>query len=199
MRIEISGGIASGKTTLAKLLSERSNYELVLEQFRENPFWAKFYAHPSIWQEEKNFCFLIHHTGAIKAATQDAIVCDYAVFQDLAYADQSSTPGHAAMMQSLYRHLYTKLPPASLLVNLRCKPQTLLQRISFRGRPEEVGIKLEYLDKLNQAIESHLENYRGTVSIHNIDSDLNDFATDREIANRIINEILKIVVQLGQL
>ncbi len=41
--IAIEGVIGAGKTTLASLLAERLNADLVLEQFEINPFLEKFY------------------------------------------------------------------------------------------------------------------------------------------------------------
>ena len=40
--IVIEGIIGSGKTTLAKMLSEEFNGNLVLEKFEDNPFLPKF-------------------------------------------------------------------------------------------------------------------------------------------------------------
>ena len=42
----IEGNIGSGKTTLARLLSEEMDARLILEEFEENPFLAGFYEDP---------------------------------------------------------------------------------------------------------------------------------------------------------
>ena len=41
-RIEICGGIASGKTTLASILKQL-DYNVVFERFMDNPFLNEFY------------------------------------------------------------------------------------------------------------------------------------------------------------
>ena len=46
-RIEICGGIATGKTSLARSLAHHGPYQLVEERFREIPFWEKFYTAPN--------------------------------------------------------------------------------------------------------------------------------------------------------
>jgi deoxyadenosine/deoxycytidine kinase len=187
-RIEICGGIAAGKTTLARLLAGSSSV-CVEEQFRDNPFWARFYADPDTWVEEKNFCFLVQHTAGIKAAAAATlVVCDYAVFQDLAYASLANKDGHAAMMCALHDHLYAALPAPTLVVHLNCAPSVQLQRIRARGRSEEAGITVEYLATLNRAIESMLE--RIDVSVHRIASDAVDFARDADTAAAVRNEVL---------
>ena len=50
VRIEICGGIASGKTTFAVLLNSLG-YDPVYENFQSNPFWEAFYTVP----EKYNF------------------------------------------------------------------------------------------------------------------------------------------------
>ena len=44
--VTIEGNIGAGKTTLAHLLSKHYNARLILEQFADNPFLAKFYENP---------------------------------------------------------------------------------------------------------------------------------------------------------
>mgnify|MGYP001472532403 CR=1 FL=1 len=44
--VAIEGPIAVGKTSLAKLLSERLGARLILEGFGENPFLTDFYEEP---------------------------------------------------------------------------------------------------------------------------------------------------------
>ena len=41
--VAIEGPIGVGKTSLAKLLSDRLGAKLVLEKFEENPFLSEFY------------------------------------------------------------------------------------------------------------------------------------------------------------
>ncbi len=44
--ITIEGNIGAGKTTLANVLAKKLNARLILEEFAENPFLAKFYENP---------------------------------------------------------------------------------------------------------------------------------------------------------
>lgn len=190
-RIEICGGIASGKTTLATLLAESISATLVHEQFRENPFWSSFYAEPTIWVEEKNFCFLVQHIGGIKAARDaEFTICDYAVSQDLAYASLVPRREHASLMLALHDHLYSVLPPPTLIVYLKCEPHVLLQRIRARARTEETNITIDYLATLNRAIETLLNEHANRAPVHCISSDLVNFATDTATAVSVKRDIL---------
>jgi len=190
-RIEICGGIASGKTTLAKLVAEGGSCDLVLEQYRENPFWIRYHASPETWVEEKNFCFLLQHIGAIKAmGDAGLVVCDYAVFQDLAYARLVENRNHSQLMKALFKHLYSKYEPPTLVVFLSCSPQIQLQRIRARGRPEEVGMAVDYLAKLNSAIGSIVKEVVPKTRVHHISTDVIDFATQPHTAAAVKAEIL---------
>jgi deoxyguanosine kinase len=189
-RVEISGGIASGKTTLAKLLTQGTQWTLVRENFRRNPFLAKFYAEPARFMHEKNVCFMPLHTGAIKArSSAQAVVCDYAVFQNLAYARLSKSNEHIAAMDALYVDLYCALPAPVLFIHLECAPRIQVERIRARHRREEAAITVGYLRSLNEMIESILgEKTRGS-PVKVIRSDRVNFADDRERAAQVKSEI----------
>jgi deoxyadenosine/deoxycytidine kinase len=198
MRIEIAGGIASGKTSLAMLLARESGYEVVLERFRENPFWKKFYQQQAKWVEEKNFCFLIQHIAAIKNARSTELICDYAVIQDLAYARLVTTLGHSAMMLQLCNHLYQQLPPPSVLVHLTCSPEVLRARIAARARAEEAGVTINYLAGLNKAISTQLYSLDRAIPIYSLNSEEVNFVVDAEASRRVVAEILKCANQSVQ-
>lgn len=178
-RIEIFGGIASGKTTLARLLCEDDSCSLVLENFRENPFWRRFYARPDLFVFEKNVCFLAQHSGEIKAmGGSPLVICDYAVFQDLAYAALTCDAEHIERMQALYDHLYRKLPRPSLFVHVQCDEKIQLERILARGREEEKSITKDYLTALNRSIETAISAHVGSEQLQKVRSDQIDFAND---------------------
>ena len=198
-RIEICGGIASGKTTLAKLLAERLNGGVVLEDFRRNPFWQRFYQAPTRFVREKNVCFLAQHAGDIKAADGTLAVCDYAVVQDLAYARLVGEAEHMAVMEHLHAHLYDNLPPPRLIVHLLCDATVELERIHKRGRPEEQSITLDYLSSLDDALQAVLTGRAMGCRVVAVRSDevdfVNDTAGSRALLDRLAG-LLEIVEDL---
>ena len=66
MRIEICGGIASGKTSLAKLLEEHTIGTVIYEDFKVNPFWEAFYNNPGEYIFETELTFTLQHYHEIK-------------------------------------------------------------------------------------------------------------------------------------
>ena len=197
VRIEICGGIASGKTTLAKLLARGTEWTLVRENFRRNPFWAKFYADPVTFMREKNISFLPLHTGAIKSYSgKRAMVCDYAVFQDLAYARLSRSREHFTTMSAVYRDLYASVGPPTLFIHLECTARVQLARIRARHRREELSITVGYLQSLNEAIRAVMAERKLGAPIKVIRADQVDFAHEPSQAARIKAEILSMIDEM---
>ena len=189
IRIEICGGIASGKTTLAKVLSD----DPVLENFAGNQFLAAFYEEPLRWFEEKNFSFLIEHVAAIKNSDRGGaapLVCDFSVLQDVAYAELSGDDAHASLMTRLYLHLYGRLPPPALVVHLECPVDVQLARITSRNRAMEADISAEYLQVLNDRIEATLAKLGGKAPVHRLDVMAVDLLGDPQGASRLKQELL---------
>ncbi len=189
LRVEICGGIASGKTTLARLLADDEGGALVLEDFRRNPFWQRFYQRPDLYAKEKNLCFLAQHTGEIKAVQAAIVFCDYAVVQDLAYAQLTRDVEHVFVMRQVYEHLYHALPAPRLVVHLRCDAAVQLQRIRDRGRREEDPITIDYLRDLNEALDACLVEHP-PCRVLVLRSDTIDFAHDIEKAIAVKQSLL---------
>ncbi len=86
-RIEVCGGIASGKTTLANLL-HKLDIPSTLENFAANPFMQQFYADPIKTAFETEITFLLQHYHQTKIAANlnKRFVCDFSFLLDLAYA-----------------------------------------------------------------------------------------------------------------
>jgi deoxyguanosine kinase len=194
-RIEICGGIASGKTSLARMLARTFQCRPVLEAFRRNPFWKRYYLQSDVFRAEKDVCFLAQHTGEIKAASGPVTVCDYAVIQDLAYAALSRDPGHVELMRHLYRRLYETLPRPTLLIHLRCVEAEQLRRILARGRVEERAIDHAFLADLNGNLETALK--AAPAPVLSLRSDEIDFVGDRQQARELRQQVLERFLSLA--
>src|SRR3990167_5882637 len=87
MRLEICGGIASGKTTLLNLLKTNGYKNIIHENFQINPFWEPFYSNPGKYIFETEITFTLQHYHQIKEiVANELIITDYSFVLDLAYA-----------------------------------------------------------------------------------------------------------------
>lgn len=193
-RIEICGGIATGKTSLARCLTHNDVNLLVEEKFREIPFWEKFYKAPDTYAFEKNISFLLYHADSVREAMRlndsRLAVCDFAVFQDRAYASLSKATTEVQIIQSIYDELTKRIGLPDLIVQLKCSPQTQLRRIRRRGRGPEQSITEDYLIALNTKIGLELAELhkRHSIAVIEVDTDRTDFVNNQE-AMKIASEV----------
>ena len=194
MRIEICGGIASGKTTLCNVIAG-AGYKSILENFHDNPFWSSFYRNQNFYAFETEVTFLLQHYSEIKAGTLDfaEIVCDFSFLQDRAYAETNLRESQLEAFRAIYLQVLSEIPQPALIVHLKCSAEEELRRIRRRARPEEENIHSDYLEMLNQAVVGGLVQFGEKVPILSIDSAANNFADDVSTQRRVVTSILAAV------
>ncbi len=186
-RIEISGGIASGKTTFAGLF-DNFKLEILFEDFKTNPFWKAFYTNPGKYIFETEITFLLLHYHQIKKyfeSSEKIAICDFSFLLDMAYAKVGLDDNKLEAFEKVYSEIQREFGPPSLLIYLECSAETELGRIQRRGRSEEKMITLEFLDSLNNALKKEVEKYQGHPKVITIDSSKKDFAHDESIKNEM--------------
>ncbi len=190
-RIEVCGGIASGKTTLAQLLV-RSDVPGVFENFETNPFWKLFYAEPMRYAFETEVTFLLQHYSQLRDAEVqfDEFVFDSSFVQDAAYAGVNLSGTKNAAFMAVHDEVVRSLSPPALLVHLRCPAEEELRRIRARGRPEESGIAKNYLETLDNEISRCVASARTQMPVLEIDSLRVDFVNEESASKRISKLVL---------
>ena len=185
-RIEVCGGIASGKTTFATLFEGAAT--VVYENFQGVPFWKDFYAAPTEHAFETELSFLLQHYHQVKRAqskSQSVIVCDFSFPLDAAYAHVSLNRGDLKAFLGVLEQVREHLGPPQLLIALNCSPTTEMSRIHARGRAAESQLDLTFLEQLDRAIEAELRQVPHSVPMLRIDSGKEDFAHDPEVKERL--------------
>ncbi len=192
IRIELCGGIASGKTTFANLLGQGGLFA-ILENFRINPFWEAFYANPAKYTFETEISFMLQHYHEIKknGIANKLKICDFSFFLDIAYAEIGLQGTKLQTFMTVYEEIKKELPPPILLIHLRCDAKTELERIRKRARSEENSITLEFLDSLNKAVERQVEKIQGKIKVITIDSAAKNFVADEIVKH----EMMELVTQ----
>ncbi len=189
MRIEICGGIGAGKTTLANLIKKRDIFP-VIENFKSNPFWEPFYSNPNKYQFETELTFLLQHYHAVKAIQNESyLVCDFSLYQDLAYAKMGLDGHKLKIFELVFNEVLHELGQPDLLVYLTCLSDTLKERIERRGRSEEKSISCAFLDSLNKHIYHDVHHFDSNRILY-LNSESYDFANDPVVQNEITNLII---------
>jgi deoxyadenosine/deoxycytidine kinase len=208
-RVEICGGIAAGKTSLARSFMHHGPYFLVEERFREIPFWEKFYAAPNEtvrkeYELPKNVSFLLYHVESIREAQraqQRDLVCDFAIFQDLAYAKASPDYG---IIRPIWDKVMELIDPPTIIIKLECTPEIQLERIRRRGRGPEQSITRSFLVERSANIDRCLVEFldeskkrrkdKRKIEVIEIDTGKRDFVANPE-AQKIADQVSKFLAQ----
>lgn len=191
-RIEISGGVASGKTTLAGALSSYGAFS-VFEEFAKNPFFELFYSDPKRYAFEAEITYMLQHYSSISDAVvvnARSVVADFSSVLDLAYARVTLQPKDLEVFEMVFDHALSKIGQADLLVKLECAPEVELERIRERARSVERAITLEYLFKLNESVERVLTDSRFEgLRVLRIDSSKLDFRLEGRDRDAVVSQV----------
>ncbi|MBN1963265.1 MAG: deoxynucleoside kinase [Anaerolineae bacterium] len=155
--LAIAGNIAAGKSSLTGLLAKGLGFEPFYEAHAENPYLADFYDEMERWSFHSQVFFLSrrlqHHRQLVDHP--NSVVQDRSVYEDAEiFARNLFWQGHMSnrdydTYRALYEGVRAFLPPPDLLVYLKARVGTLVERIAMRGRTYERQISIDYLAQLN--------------------------------------------------
>lgn len=202
MRVEIAGNIASGKTTLAAILSR--TLTTAYEDFRTNPFWKNFYKNPVAHSFETEITFTLQHYHQIKLlmATNKTFVCDFSLILDRSYSDVTLLGKRRNLYVQLLEELEAEVGPPDILIFLTCGEEQLLDRIRSRGRAVESSITLDYLRNLTWHLRENLRRVLPHTDLLTLDSEALNFAhvddVKREVRDLVLSRIQRRVSETRQ-
>jgi deoxyguanosine kinase len=195
MYIAIEGVIGVGKTTLARLLQPAFEADLLLEEFEENPFLAKFYDDRVRYAFQTQIFFLLSRydqqrrnvPGALRS--NHSLVTDYTFDKDALFARINLSGDELDTYDRLHEALAEKIPLPDLVVYLRADTDVLMQRIAMRDRAYERNMERGYIAELNGAYESFYSAQRWKSRVLALDTNELDYVRNPEsllwVENRI--------------
>ena len=154
--IVVEGPIGVGKTTLATKLSNTFNSQLILEDFSQNKFLSKFYEDVDRWSLATQLSFLLDRSEEFTKDKYDKIknseiISDYFIDKDKLFAKTVLSRDEFDLYMKIYDNLKLKIPKPDLIIYLRAKTETLLERIKNRGIIFEQTITENYIKKINDS------------------------------------------------
>ncbi|NBR82370.1 MAG: deoxynucleoside kinase [Flavobacteriia bacterium] len=196
MHIAIAGNIGSGKTTLTELLAKHYKWEPHFEDVTDNPYLDDFYTAMQRWSFNLQIYFLQSRFRQVVDIRESGknIIQDRTIYEDA----HIFAPNLHAMglmperdydnYQSLFNLMEPFLQPPDLMIYLRASVSTLVEQIQKRGRSYEAGIRLDYLNRLNERYEAWITTYsKGKILF--IDADVNKFGDNPRDLGEIIERI----------
>ncbi|HVP14660.1 MAG TPA: deoxynucleoside kinase [Terriglobales bacterium] len=162
--IAVEGVIGVGKTSLAKLLCDRLQAQLVLEEVEENPFLKDFYRDRAryAFQTQMHFLFSRYQQQRSLRQTElfsERLVSDYLFQKDRIFAGLNLSERELALYERLVVWLELDVVKPDVVVYLQAGTDVLMERIGRRGRPFEKDMDREYIGQLNEAYNHFFFHY----------------------------------------
>ena len=153
--IAIEGTIGVGKTSLSKILGERLEAKLILEEFEENPFLVDFYKDPERFAFQTQLFFLLSRYRQQQELQQTdlftkALISDYMFIKDRLFAALNLNDKEMGLYNSVARILEKNVSSPDMVIFLQSDTDRLMLNIKKRGREYEKSIDWKYIDALNQ-------------------------------------------------
>ncbi len=164
--ITIEGNIGAGKTTLAHLLSKKLNARLILEEFADNPFLAKFYKNPDQYAFPLELFFMAERYKQLKDLLhtkdlfQNVTVSDYLFTKCLLFAKVNLPEEEFRLYQKLFDIIHQQLLHPDILVYLHAPVNKLQENIRKRKREFEQTIPDEYLFRIQETYTSYIKQHK---------------------------------------
>jgi deoxyadenosine/deoxycytidine kinase len=151
--IVVEGPIGAGKTSLARVMSERTGGRALLEDPDANPFLPGFYQDRTRYALPTQLYFLFQRVNQVRALSQTDLfagpaIADFMLDKDHLFARLTLNDDEFALYRQVYAHLKPQAPVPDLVIYLQASAETLIERVRRRGVAYERDIPDEYLVRL---------------------------------------------------
>ncbi|MMZ43608.1 Deoxyadenosine/deoxycytidine kinase [compost metagenome] len=195
--LSIIGVPGSGKSSLAKAMSVREGLTLFPEPVESNPYLTDYYADPARYAFNMQV-FLLHerYKQTLKALEcKTKVIMDASMHVNDIFSIMQRKSGIMSetdflTYKTLSQTLRLQAAEPGLVVYLKCRPETAVQRIMKRGRKSEFQAPLSYWYDINETYDEWFAEYTLAKKIEIPVDDL-DFVADDSDEDFIIDTILE--------
>ena len=162
--IVVEGPIGAGKTSLARVIGERTGGASVLEEPDANPFLPGFYQDRARYALPTQLYFLFQRAAQVRALTQPdlfagLVVADFMIDKDALFARVTLNDDEFALYQRVWAQLRPQAPTPDLVIYLQASPATLVERVRKRNVAYERNIPDDYLVLLAESYARFFHHY----------------------------------------
>jgi deoxyadenosine/deoxycytidine kinase len=160
----IEGPIGAGKTSLARIMSERCGATPMREDPEANPFLPKFYQDSARYALPAQLYFLFQRIDQVRALRQSDLfervtIADFMLDKDPLFARLTLSDEELKLYEQIYAHLKPQAPAPDLVIYLQATTRTLTERVRRRGASYERNMPDEYLARLAEAYMRYFYQY----------------------------------------
>lgn len=193
--VAIAGNIGAGKSSLTTVLADYFGWNAFFERVDDNPYLEDFYGDMKRWSFNLQVFFLssrFKHQREIEEASH-SVVQDRSIYEDVEIFARNLHEMHLMGGRDyenyvdLFGVMTSYLKPPDLLVYLRASVPTLVRQIQARGRDFESGIRIDYLERLNELYEDWIDRYPHPKLV--VETDKLDFVTEEEDRFEIVSSV----------
>ncbi len=136
------------------MLAEDTGRRIILEQFSDNPFLAKFYKDPERYAFQLELSFLSERYHQIKTELGhpdlfgQGIISDYYLAKSFIFSKHNLKHDEMNLFEKLFKIINLHAPVPDLYVYLHLPVERLLENIRMRGRDYEQNINPDYLKEV---------------------------------------------------
>jgi deoxyadenosine/deoxycytidine kinase len=180
-----------GKTTLARLVSERLGMPVLFERFEENAFLGPFYVDRARYAFQTEVFFLLNRyrqqqAEVVPAVETGDLVADYMFAKTHVFAGMNLSGDEWTLFEQLYDALSEKVTRPDLVVYLRASVDTLMARIVQRDRSFERQMRRDYIAELAERYKAYFTRYDRSPLIA-LDTDRLDLVRDPSAQEHVIS------------
>ena len=189
--IVIEGPLRVGKTTLARILSERLHARRIYD-CEDNPFLPEFYAGKPGAAFRTQLYFLMERQKRIRETlagdSPSPVISDYLMEKDRIFANLNLDDAELKLYERYYEALTLGLAQPDLVIYLQAKPEVLRARLAKKKAREEMQISSEYIEEVSRAYEHFFFRYEGA-DLLVIDTSEIDFVERNEDLQQLLRRL----------
>lgn len=136
------------------MLARETGSRLILEEFSDNPFLARFYEDPARYAFQLELSFLAERYQQIKTELGhpdlfgQPVISDYFLAKSFIFSKHNLKDDEMKLFEKLFSIINLQIPRPDLYVYLHVAVENLLDNIKSRGRAYEQNIQFEYLKEV---------------------------------------------------
>ena len=194
--ITIAGNVGAGKSTLTKLLAKELNLLAHFEKVDTNPYLDDFYTDQEKWGFHLQLYFLAQRFQQQKELCENGFdnIQDRSIYEDVEifakslYDNKKMSQRDYETYRDLFYNMIPYLKKPDIMIYLNGSTDSIINRISLRGRDMEKRVPHEYWENLNNRYDTWIKTYTDS-PILNVNIDHVDFLENPEELQKLVSEI----------